>query len=81
MSTFHLKGEVEVEVVYAYNTKTEITDIKRHLKKRGHHGPATGVEVEVVYASNAKFGDNRYLTASEKYGSPRARYRTSLFRV
>jgi hypothetical protein len=25
------------------------------------------------------FGDNRYLTAPEKYGSPRARYRTSLF--
>ena len=35
-------------------------------------------EVEVVYASNAKFGDNRYLTASEKNGSPRARYRTEL---
>jgi hypothetical protein len=33
----------------------------------------------VYYAYNTKFGDNRYLTAAEKHGSPRARYRTSLF--
>jgi hypothetical protein len=41
-----------------------------------HRGESSQVE---CITHITLFGDDRYLTATEKYGSPRARYRTSLF--